>query len=275
MQLPLFQIDAFATKVFRGNPAAVCPLSSWLPDSTLQAIAQENNLSETAFFVAEQDSYRLRWFTPRQEVDLCGHATLAAAHVIFCELGSEKEEIEFNSRSGTLSVKREENLLSMDFPALHMEPCFDPPGHLMEGLRREPDDVLLTEEDPNYYAIYSSADDVRELQPDLAKLERLHPYGTVATAVGREADFISRYFAPSYGIPEDPVTGSIHCALTPYWASRLDKTHLRAQQASHRGGELFCEPQNDRVRISGRAVKYLQGTLSIQDEVIEDIEGAA
>lgn len=263
MQLPLFQIDAFATDVFRGNPAAVCPLNSWLDDDILQAIAQENNLSETAFYVEKDDGYQLRWFTPKHEVNLCGHATLAAAHVIFFEIGSKEDELSFSSRSGALSVKREGNYLSLDFPALPMESCSNPPMPLIEGLGKEPVDILFTDEDPNYYAIYDNKDDVLGLQPDLTKLEQLHPYGAVATAAGRDVDFISRYFAPSYGIPEDPVTGSIHCALTPYWADNLDKTQLRAQQASRRGGELLCSLQNDRVRISGRTVKYFQGTLSI------------
>lgn len=261
--LRLFQIDAFASQVFRGNPAAVCPLQAWPPDALLQSIASENNLPETAFFVAEGENFRLRWFTPTQEVALCGHATLAAAYVLFRMLGQRDSVVRFESMSGPLSVSTEGDLLTLDFPLVEIEPTPQPPPDLLVGLGLEPRSVFRAMRDPNYYAILSNEDEVRQLRPDLDALARLHPYGTVVSAQGAEYDVVSRYFAPSYGIPEDPVTGSIHCALAPYWGTRLGRTVLRAHQASQRGGDLRCEVREDRVHVSGTAHLYLEGTIHV------------
>ena len=258
-QLKMFQIDAFASVVFRGNPAAVCPLTNWLSDELMQAIAAENNLAETAFFIQNGNNYDLRWFTPRYEVDLCGHATLASAFVIFTALEPTRNSVQFNTRSGPLWVKRNGDLLTMDFPSLTPTICTNPPALLLEGLGKTPQEVLLTKS--NYFTVFASEDEVRTIQPDFRLIEQLHPHGVVVTALSKDADFVSRYFAPSYGVPEDPVTGSIHCSLVPYWANRLGKTQLYAKQVSNRGGELWCEALQDRVTISGRAVRYFEGDI--------------
>jgi len=264
-KVQIFQIDAFADTVFRGNPAAVCPLESWLDDSVLQAIAAENNLSETAFFVGRDGRYQLRWFTPRCEVDLCGHATLASAFVLFNELGLTGERVQFDTVSGPLWVVRDGRYLTMDFPSLPLLPCSNPPAALVEGLGAEPAEVFSVETDKNYYAVLENEAAVRSIRPDLAMVESLHPYGVAVTAAGKDVDCVSRYFAPGYGIAEDPVTGSIHCALAPYWGARLNKTRIVARQLSERGGELICENRGGRVHLSGRAVKYLEGAIFIQE----------
>jgi len=261
MELRLFQIDAFANEVFHGNPAAVCPLNKWLPDQILQAIAQENNLAETAFFVPSGGQFELRWFTPRLEVDLCGHATLASAYVIFNELEPQRESIEFASRSGPLFVRRNGEMLTMDFPSWSLRTLDKAPTALLDGLRSAPGELFVVTPGTNYFAVYGSEAEVLALRPDFTKLEELHPYGVIVTAPGDHSDCASRYFAPSYGIPEDPVTGSIHSALTPYWAKRLNKKNIYARQVSARGGELFCEDHGDRVLISGKAIKYLDGKI--------------
>ena len=260
-QLKMFQIDAFASVVFRGNPAAVCPLTNWLSDELMQAIAAENNLAETAFFIHNGDNYDLRWFTPRYEVDLCGHATLTSAFVIFTALEPTRNSVQFNTRSGPLWVKRNGDLLTMDFPSLQPTICTNPPALLLEGLGKTPQEVLSAK--GNYLTVFASEDEVLAIQPDFKLLEQLHPHGVVVTALSKDADFVSRYFAPSYGVPEDPVTGSIHCSLVPYWANRLGKTQLYAKQVSNRGGELWCEAQQDRVAISGRAVRYFEGDIYV------------
>jgi len=257
MQIPIYQIDAFANEVFRGNPAAVCPLDRWLDDAHLQAIAAENNLAETAYFVLEGDAYRLRWFTPQQEIDLCGHATLASAYVVFRYLKPETKSVTFNSQSGPLYVTREGDLLCMDFPARAPVAC-SVSETLAAGLGKPPREVLFSRD---YLAIYDSEDEVRALQPNFEALRTLDRLGVIVTAPGRTADFVSRFFAPGAGVPEDPVTGSAHCTLTPYWARRLDKTRMRAFQVSARGGELFCELHGNRVLISGRCVRYMEGTI--------------
>lgn len=262
MSLQLFQVDAFTNQPFRGNPAAVCPLTKWLDDDLLRLVAAENNLSETAYFVPHGDGYELRWFTPRCEVKLCGHATLAAAFVIMQVLATATESVRFVARySGTLTVRREEKLLAMDFPALPPWICQNPPRELVEGLGRTPAEVVQIED--NYFAVYPSHQDVREIRPDFRLLEKLHPAGVAITAPGEDCDFVSRYFAPSYGIPEDPVTGSTHCSLAPYWAQRLGKTKLHAYQVSERGGELWCEIKGDRVILKGNAVLVLRGEILI------------
>ena len=262
MPVPLYHVDAFTDRPFSGNPAAVCPLKAWLDDETLRAVAAENNLSETAFFLQEGEAYRLRWFTPRCEVNLCGHATLASAFVMLCILRPHQQSARFLTRSGLLTVVRQDELLAMDFPALPPWTCSSPPEDLIEGLSAKAGLTVLQIED-NYFVVYESEDEIRSLRPDFSRLEQLHPAGVAVTAPGKNADFVSRYFAPSYGIPEDPVTGSTHCSLTPYWSQRLGKSTLYARQISHRGGELWCELAGDRVVIKGKAVLTLQGSLSI------------
>ena len=260
MKLPLFQVDAFASTVFRGNPAAICPLDSWLDEPTMQAIAAENNLSETAFFVRQGNTYPLRWFTPKSEIKLCGHATLASAFLIFHILEPSRRSVEFSTLSGTLSVVREGDLLCMDFPAAEPKECATLAA-LASGLSFQPGLVLQAKE--NYYVVCEHEDGVRNASPDFAALEKLHPYGVCVTGPGADSDFVSRYFAPSYGIPEDPVTGSTHCALIPYWANRLGKKSLFARQLSARGGELWCEHKGSRVAIKGKAALYMEGTIFI------------
>jgi predicted PhzF superfamily epimerase YddE/YHI9 len=259
MKLPLFQVDAFAERVFSGNPAAVCPLEEWLPDAVLQAIAAENNLSETAFFVPRGDEYALRWFTPRIEVDLCGHATLASAHVILRHLTTGRDEVRFSSPSGPLAVRREGELLALDFPSRPPVPR-EPPAGLVEALGRPPLELLFARD---ALLPYATEEEVRALHPDFGALAQVDVFGIIVTAPGHDADFVSRYFAPREGIPEDPVTGSAHCTLVPYWSARLGKARLHARQVSDRGGELFCEDRGARVAIAGRAVTYLQGQIEL------------
>ncbi|HET9408359.1 MAG TPA: PhzF family phenazine biosynthesis protein [Candidatus Sulfotelmatobacter sp.] len=263
MTVPLFQVDAFTNRKFHGNPAAVCPLTEWLDDEVLLAVAAENNLSETAYFVAEDGGYRLRWFTPRSEVNLCGHATLASAFVLLTILQPERQDVSFSTRSGKLTVRRDGNWLRMDFPALVPWECVDPPAALLKGLGLRKDQASVLQLKDNFFVVYRSEDNVRSLQPDLAQLETLHPAGVCVTAPGKNVDFVSRYFAPSYGIPEDPVTGSTHCSLTPYWTKRLGKSQLQARQVSPRGGDLQCEMVGDRVLLKGQAVLTMQGSLLI------------
>lgn len=262
MHLQVFHVDAFTAKVFGGNPAAVCPLTGWLDDDRLSLVAAENNLSETAYFVPNGNHYELRWFTPRCEVKLCGHATLASAFVIMQILTSGLDSVRFETRfSGTLTVLRQGDLLAMDFPALAPWRCTSPPAELMKGLGRPPAEIAQIED--NYFAVYASENEVKNIRPDFRLLEKLHPAAVAITAPGEGVDFISRYFAPSYGIPEDPVTGSTHCSLAPYWGQRLGKKNLHARQVSQRGGELWCEVQGDRVIIKGNAVLTLRGELLI------------
>ncbi|MGA8619664.1 MAG: PhzF family phenazine biosynthesis protein [Candidatus Sulfotelmatobacter sp.] len=267
MYLRVFHVDAFTTKAFSGNtfsgnPAAVCPLTQWLDDGLLRLVAAENNLSETAFFVSTGDHYELRWFTPRCEVKLCGHATLASGFVILQILASGGDSVRFETRfSGALTVCRDGDLLAMDFPALVPWTCPNPPAALIEGLGKPPAAVLQIED--NYFGVYPSQEDVKNIRPNFRLLEQLHPAGVAITAPGKDSDFVSRYFAPSYGIPEDPVTGSTHCSLAPYWAQRLGKTSLRARQVSERGGELWCEFKGERVVVKGNAVLTLRGELTI------------
>jgi PhzF family phenazine biosynthesis protein len=261
MKIPCFQVDAFTSEVFHGNPAAVCPLPAWLPDATLQNIAAENNLSETAFVVSRGDEFDLRWFTPTLEMDLCGHATLAAAFVLFTEQKFLGEVIHFHSRSGLLTVKRNGDILTLDFPARPPQPCASP-DILTSGLGARPASVLKSRD---YLAVFDSAAEVRALRPDFAALKKLDCLGIIATAPGDDCDFISRFFAPAAGVDEDPVTGSAHCTLIPYWAARLGKNKLFARQISPRGGELFCELGGDRVHIGGKAVLYLRGEIVLHD----------
>ncbi len=259
MKIPLFQVDAFTGRIFGGNPAAVCPLEAWLDDAKMQAIAAENNLSETAFFVEAGDHYELRWFTPVHEVDLCGHATLATAHVLFALLEEPGDTVAFETRSGRLTVSRDGDALVMDFPALAPEP-WGASDALACALGAAPAEVLGN---VNCVAVYPSEADVRGLAPDLRLVAALPYEGVIATAPGEAVDFVSRYFAPKFGIPEDPVTGSAHCELAPYWAKRLGRERLTAHQVSARGGELDCEVKGDRVLLTGRAVTYLEGIIDV------------
>jgi PhzF family phenazine biosynthesis protein len=261
MKLPLYQVDAFTSEVFLGNPAAVCLLERWIDDSILQAVAAENNLSETAFLVRNAEGFDLRWFTPVTEVALCGHATLASAFVLFTCQKWPEEKIRFQTRkSGVLVVKRRDDLLEMDFPSRLAYPQ-TPPAGLKEALRVTPQEVLGSAED--LLVVLGSEKTVREVQPDLIALNRVACRGTIITAKGERSDFVSRFFAPQVGIPEDPVTGSAHCVLTPYWARVLRKNDLHAFQVSKRGGELFCTHAGERVKISGKAVLYMEGTITI------------
>ena len=259
MKIPFYQIDAFTDRMFGGNPAGICPLEDWLPDETMQAIAAENNLSETAFFVENGDHYDLRWFTPTHEVELCGHATLATAHLLINELKITDRAVHFETRSGRLSVRPVGDRLEMNFPAQPPEP-WPPSEALDEAMGAKPQEVLGH---VNCIAVYESESRVRALAPDMAKLVGLSYEGVIATAPGDAVDFVSRYFAPKFGIPEDSVTGSAHCELTPYWAKRLGKESLEARQISCRGGELSCRLQGERVLLWGRAVKYLEGVIEL------------
>lgn len=263
MRLDMFQVDAFASELFSGNPAAVVPLYEWLSDGLMQSIATENNLAETAFFVKRGEYYELRWFTPECEVDLCGHATLATAYVLYEYLGYADPVVVFETKSGRLFVEREaDGGLSMDFPSW--------PPHEMQVTERvakalgaRPEALYANERD--MMAVFASREDIEALEPDFRLVSKLDCICMICTAPGLDYDFVSRVFVPEEGIPEDPVTGSAHCALVPYWAERLDKTNLSAYQASRRGGELHCQLQGDRVRISGKAVCYLIGTILLED----------
>jgi len=260
MKIPIYQVDAFTSTLFAGNPAAVCLLDSWLEDRRLQAIAAENNLSETAFLVRNDCDFDLRWFTPVTEVALCGHATLASAFVLFTQRRWPEATIRFRTRqSGELLVHRRDDLLELDFPALTTYPL-TPPPLLAQAV---PGPILAVLDSPEDLLVeLADAKSVRELRPDLAALAKIDCRGVIVTAPGEECDFVSRFFAPRFGIPEDPVTGSAHCVLIPYWAKKLGKKVLTAQQVSPRGGELWCEECGERVRIGGRAVLYLEGTIT-------------
>lgn len=262
MKIHIFQVDAFTSKPFHGNPAAVVPLTEWLPDKTMLAIAAENNLAETAFFVRNDDRYEIRWFTPKTEVNLCGHATLASAHVIFNELKLESSEIKFHShRSGELGVTKDGDRLVLDFPAYPMKEI-------------EPIPMLVAAEVPPLrywesqgnmlFLLLENQKAVEDLQPDMHRVLELPYDAMIITATGEDCDFVSRVFAPRLGIPEDPVTGAIHCSLIPHWAKELGKEKLFARQVSARGGELFCELAGDRVKIGGNAVLYLKGEIYVE-----------
>jgi PhzF family phenazine biosynthesis protein len=261
MRMQVFQVDAFATRRFTGNPAAVVPMDGFPDDAVLQAIAAENNLSETAFMVRDGGDYRLRWFTPLTEVPLCGHATLASAAVVMERLEPGRSRVVFRSASGPLTVNRAEAGYVMDFPARASEPTPAPPG-LAEALGVLPVQVLANTF--NYMVLLESAEILRQLAPDMTALARMDRPGVIVTARADGIyDFVSRYFAPAKGIPEDPVTGAAHCMLTPYWAKRLNKTGFRAFQASRRGGEIICRLAGDRVELQGSCVFYLEGEVEI------------
>lgn len=252
------QVDAFTSRLFGGNPAAVCLLEEWLPDALMQAIAAENNLSETAFVVREGDGFAIRWFTPAVEVDLCGHATLASAHVLF---GHQPDlaEVHFSSQSGPLRVTRAGSRLRLDLPRRDGTPC-PPEPRLADALGAQPRELHAARD---LLAVFDSEAEVRALAPDMPMLAAIDRFGFIVTAPGRDCDFVSRYFAPREGVPEDPVTGSAHCTLVPYWAARLGKETLHARQVSRRGGELFCTLAGDRVLVAGEAVTFFEGTIEL------------
>lgn len=263
MKLQLFHTDAFTESVFGGNPAAVCPLEKWLPDDLLQKIAAENYLPETAFFIpaGKKNEFHLRWFSPDIEMDLCGHATLATAHILFNHLGIQENDIVFHSQSGDLKVSRKNKLLTLDFPARVPEPAVLP-DIILDALGYEPE---LTLKARDYVLVYESEDMIRKIQPDKSTLDQINldPGGVVITAPGRQVDFVSRFFSPQASIMEDPVTGSAHCSLIPYWSEVLNKKELTALQLSSRIGKLYCSYKGDRVLISGHAKTYLEGNITI------------
>jgi PhzF family phenazine biosynthesis protein len=259
-RFPLFQVDAFTDRLFSGNPAAVVLLPDWLPDATLQAIAAENNLSETAYVVPKGERFELRWFTPAVEVDLCGHATLASAFVLFEQGLAGRGEVAFESRSGLLKVERRGELLAMDFPSRPASPVERSPA-VARALGVEPREVLASRD---LLVVLEDRGDVERLRPDLDAVAALDTFAVIATAPGDDCDFVSRFFAPKQGVAEDPVTGSAHSTLVPYWSKRIGKKDLHARQLSRRGGELLCEDRGERVTIAGRAVRYLTGEISIR-----------
>jgi predicted PhzF superfamily epimerase YddE/YHI9 len=261
MKVPYYQVDAFTEQAFGGNPAGVCLLESWLEDTMLQRIAGENNLSETAFLVPLAEGYELRWFTPAMEVDLCGHATLASAFILFTELKLREGHVHFHTGSGLLRAAWDGKIVMLDFPNRPGEPCAAPPA-LIEGLGHIPREVRKSRD---YMAVLGEEEDVQALTPDFPRIATLDCLGVIATAQGREVDFVSRFFAPGAGLNEDPVTGSAHCTLIPYWAEKLGKDKLVARQLSARGGTIYCEMRGDRVGIGGHATLYSRAELLLPD----------
>lgn len=261
MQLQIFQVDAFTNRIFGGNPAAVCPLQRWLPDDVMQRIAMENSVAETAFFIPSNDGFDIRWFTPEIEMDLCGHATLAAAHVITRHLNIKLPCLNFHSKSGILTVTVENELLTLDLPSRRPEPC-GAPQIILDAIRVTPVEILKSRD---YVLVFETEEIVKNMTPDEKILNQINldPGGIIVTAKGNDADFVSRYFTPQASIFEDPVTGSAHCSLIPYWSQRLGKTSMFALQVSDRGGELQCKDLGERVLISGRAVTYLEGQITV------------
>ncbi|WP_457746963.1 PhzF family phenazine biosynthesis protein [Sulfurimonas sp.] len=259
MKLKIYQIDAFAKNIFEGNPAAVCQLTEWLDDIIMQKIAAENNLAETAFFVQNGESFDLRWFTPTKEVNLCGHATLASAFVIFNYLDYNKKTIEFNSKSGLLKVTQNNKLITMDFPSEIPKVC-QVPKAILDAFEVKPKEVLKC---VDYIVVFDDGVDITKLQPKLEELKKLDLRGVCITTTDKEYDFVSRFFAPNYGIDEDSVTGSAYTQLTPYWAKRLNKKSFISKQLSTRGGELSCKLEDNRVFISGYGVCYMIGEINI------------
>jgi PhzF family phenazine biosynthesis protein len=260
VKIRLFQVDAFTDEVFRGNPAAVCPLERWLPEELMQQIAMENNLAETAFYIRGDNRFSIRWFTPEVEVDLCGHATLAAAFVIFNLEHFPGSVLEFESRSGLLRVSKDGDLLTLDFPVDRPHKSAAPEG-LLEGLGMKPLEIYKGKTD--YMLVCSSAQEIRDLKPNMLRIAEVNARGIIVTAPGEEVDFVSRFFAPQSGIPEDPVTGSAHTTLVPFWAAKLGRNELTARQLSKRGGWLRCRLAGDRVEISGQARAYLTGEIEL------------
>lgn len=260
MSIQLYQVDAFADQLFEGNPAGVCPLDSWLSDETMQSIAMENNLSETAFFTGINGEYEIRWFTPQTEVNLCGHATLGSAHVIFNHLDYYGEEIKFNSKSGILKVARQGEILLLDFPAVKPLQIEEIPEQLIMSLGKKPFELYKKEK---YMAVFQDEATIQDFNPDFSLMKEIEAFGVIVTAPGNNCDFVSRFFAPRVGINEDPVTGSAHTYLIPYWSERLNKQDMTAQQLSQRGGMIICKDMGERVLIGGKAITYMIGEISI------------
>ncbi|MEI6455106.1 MAG: PhzF family phenazine biosynthesis protein [bacterium] len=260
MKIQIYQVDAFTDHLFGGNPAAVCPLETWLSDVLMQQIAGENNLAETAFFVRKNGDYHIRWFTPALEVDLCGHATLASAHVLYNHLGFTGKEIRFDSRSGWLTVKKEGGLLTLDFPA-DIFSVADPPALLISSLGMEPLEVYKGKTD--WMVLLENQQAVENITPDLGMMSRVPGRGVIVTSRGEKADFVSRFFGPQSGVPEDPVTGSAHTTLAPFWGERLGKSSMEALQVSQRRGQLHCTVKGDRVEISGEARTFFTGEITL------------
>ncbi len=261
MKLKMYQVDAFSEKLFCGNPAAVCPLQDWLPENVMQSIATENNLSETAFFVEKNNKFFIRWFTPKVEIGLCGHATLAVAHILYSELGYKEKQIAFETKKGEiLNVCRDKDIINLDFPSYQPQVVDDPTNLLNRALGANPSWFLSG----NYgMAVFNDEQDIIKMQPDLNLLAKLEYNGIIVTAPGDRVDFVSRFFGPKLGIPEDPVTGGAHCELIPYWANRLKKRDMLASQLSKRGGQLYCSYLGDRVIMGGKAITYLEGEILI------------
>jgi PhzF family phenazine biosynthesis protein len=260
MKFPIYQADAFASGLFKGNPAAVVPLNEWLSDATMQRIAAENNLSETAFFIPEGDHFHIRWFTPKSEVNLCGHATLATAHILFNELNFQGEILSFNSKSGRLTVSKTEDKLQLDFPADHIQPVEMNPA-FSKALEAQP--IASFKGRTDYLLLFGSEEIIRNMNPNFHLLKQTDARGIIVTSKGNEVDFVSRFFAPGVGIDEDPVTGSAHTSLVPFWSAKLGKTELTALQLSERGGQLWCTLAGNRVLIAGKAVTFLRGEIEI------------
>jgi PhzF family phenazine biosynthesis protein len=260
MKLQIYQADAFASELFKGNPAAVVPLTEWIPDETMQQIAAENNLSETAFFIPEGDHFHIRWFTPKAEVNLCGHATLATAHILFKELNFAGTHIDFNSRSGMLTVSKINDKLQLDFPADFVQAVEAVPV-FAEAFGVHP--LATFKGKTDFLLLFDSEETIHNFQPDIPLLLTTYARGIMVTAKGKEVDFVSRFFAPAVGVDEDPVTGSAHTTLIPFWAKRLNKTEMTALQLSERGGQLWCKLEGERVLIAGNAVTYLRGEIEV------------
>ena len=257
----MYQVDAFTDELFKGNPAAICPLERWLPDEELQNIAAENNLAETAYYIPKGNgSYDLRWFTPGVEIDLCGHATLATAHVILAiRKESSASRLSFQTKSGELIVEHSGGLYTLDFPSRPPSEVVADPA-LVDALGAKPRKILGARD---YLCVYETEAEVRALKPNMDRLCAIDRFAVIVTAPGSDCDFVSRFFAPAKGVPEDPVTGSAHCTLIPYWSKRLGKTQLHARQISKRGGQLYCQDLGDRVKMAGKAVKFLEGTIEV------------
>jgi PhzF family phenazine biosynthesis protein len=258
MKLPIYQVDAFTSRLFGGNPAAVVLIEDWLPDRVMQNIGLENNLSETAFVIPREDQSELRWFTPTMEVDLCGHATLAAGHVLFTHRYPSLNQIQFRTRSGILGVQRNGELLSLDFPSLALVPSTV--AGVVAALGAKPRETMRSN---SLLAVFESEDEVRAIRPDFERVAALGAWMVIVTAQGKDVDYVFRVFAPGAGIPEDPATGSAHCTLVPYWAAHLGKSIFTARQISNRIGEFTCELRDSRVWISGMAVEYLRGEIHV------------
>lgn len=260
MKYDIYQIDAFTKEPFKGNPAAVVPLEDdWLPDKVMQKIALENNLAETAFFISTPIGYDLRWFTPTIEMDLCGHATLATGYLLFDILETDKEILKFQTRSGELTVEKDGDKFVLDFPSRPGVEANVPLG-LIEAIGAVPKEIYKSRD---YMLVYESEADIRAIKPDFNALMKIDAHAVIVTAKGDSSDFVSRFFAPEVGVPEDPVTGSAHCTLIPYWAEKLGKNELFARQVSQRGGEVFCELKGDRVKIGGHATLYMKGEIYV------------